>query len=248
MGRRAHTAAATPDRRTVLIISAAAALILALLVAWVVQKNLGYRTRPVAVSESAQTGPAHSGHHAQAPNSGSGTAAPAVTAPPGGDASTAAGPISELDKQLLIKVRQANLWELPAGRLAQTHAKSEAVRRAGLHMIDGHSRLDQMVRELSQELQIPIPDQPNPDQQKWLKQLENSRGDAFDRFFANQLRNAHGKVFIVVGQVRATTQNSAIRDLAIAANQAVADHMEVLEDTGLVEPGTFADVASTIKK
>jgi predicted outer membrane protein len=240
MARRAHTAAA-PDRRTVLFISAAAALILALLVAWVVQKNLGYKTRAVAVSESAQAGLAHSGHHAQTPNSGSGTAAP-----PGG-ASTAAGPISELDKQLLIKVRQADLWELPSGRLAQTHAKSEAVRRAGLHMIDGHSRLDQIVRELSQELQIPIPDQPNPDQQKWLNQLENSRGDAFDQFFANQLRNSHGKVFIAIAQVRATTQNSAIRDLAIEANKAVSDHMEVLEDTGLVEPETFADVASTIK-
>jgi predicted outer membrane protein len=227
-----------------LIVSAATALILALLVAWVVQKNLGYRTQGVAVSERAQTGPAHSGHHAQAPNAGSGTAAP----PPASTGAPAGGPISELDKQLLIKVRQADLWELPAGRLAQTHAKSEAVRRAGLHLIEGHSRLDQLVREMSQELQIAIPDQPNPDQQGWLKKLENTKGEEFDRFFANQLRNSHGKVFIVVGQVRATTQNTRIRELAIEANNAVSDHMKVLEETGLVDPETFADVASTLKK
>jgi hypothetical protein len=37
-----------------------------------------------------------------------------------------------------------------------------------------------------------------------------------------------------------------IRDLAIEANTAVADHLQVLEDTGLVEERTFDDVARSV--
>lgn len=158
----------------------------------------------------------------------------------------AAGPISELDKELLVKVRLANLWELPAGRLAQQNASSDQVRRAGLHLIEGHSRLDQIVRELSKALNVPIPDEATAEQQGFVKKMQESKGAEFDKFFANQLRDAHGKVFVVVAQVRSTTQNSLIRDLAIEANTAVSDHLEVLEDTGLVEAATLQGVEAAV--
>ncbi|MBB4779587.1 hypothetical protein [Streptomyces rapamycinicus] len=44
-----------------------------------------------------------------------------------GDVVTTAGPVSKLDMEFLVKVRQANLWEAPAGRLAQTHATPPGV-------------------------------------------------------------------------------------------------------------------------
>jgi predicted outer membrane protein len=161
---------------------------------------------------------------------------------------SSAGPVSDLDKELLVKVRQANLWELQAGRLAQENGTNEAVKRAGLHLMDGHSRLDQITREISKALGVPIPDQPTAEQQAWVKQLQDSKGQAFDWFFANQLRVAHGKVFVLVAKVRSTTQNSVIRDLAIEANLAVSDHMEVLEDTGMVEPKSFEEVQKAVLK
>ncbi|MYV92272.1 hypothetical protein GT350_18860, partial [Streptomyces sp. SID1034] len=51
----------------------------------------------------------------------------------------------------------------------------------------------------------------------------------------NLLRAAHGKVFALVAQVRATTRNSLVRDLANDANRTVLDHMTMLEATGLVD-------------
>lgn len=160
----------------------------------------------------------------------------------------AAGPLTDLDKELLVRVRQANLWELPAGALAQTNGGSEQVKRAGQHLLDGHSRLDQIVREMAAALDVEIPDEPTEEQQGWIEQLEDSKGEEFDRFFANVLRSAHGKVFVIVAQVRSTTKNSLIRDLAIEANIAVSDHLQVLEDTGLVEAKTLDDVAKSLEK
>ncbi|MGW2628906.1 DUF4142 domain-containing protein [Streptomyces chattanoogensis] len=128
-----------------------------------------------------------------------------------------------MDKTFLTKVRQAGLWEMPAGRLAQTHASSEAVKRAGMHVLDGHSKLDQLVREDSEALNVPIPDQATAEQQGWVDQLKN-------------------------GEVRATTKNALVRRLATQANNTVQGHMDVLEDTGLVTDTTLDDVAATIPK
>ncbi len=157
-----------------------------------------------------------------------------------------AGSLTEIDKTFLVKVRQAGLWEIPAGKLAQTHASSEAVKRAGLHVIDGHSKLDQLVREDANILGAPLPDLATPEQQGWVRQLTAAQGLEFDKLFANLLRSSHGKIFATIGEVRASTQNDLIRRHARQANQTVLDHMEVLEDTGLVDPQTLADVAAAV--
>ncbi|MFG1925973.1 DUF4142 domain-containing protein [Cryptosporangium sp. NPDC048952] len=210
-------------------VAAGAMLVAALATAWVFRADFGLG--PAAADTTTQVTTDHSAH----------TATPV-------DATLAAssGPVTELDKQLLVKVRQADLWELPAGRLAQENGSMEQVKRAGMHLMEGHSRLDQMVREIAAALKVPIPDKPTADQQSWLDRLESSKGSEFDQFFANQLRDSHGKVFVVIAKVRATTQNSVIRDLAIEADRTVADHMEVMEDTGLVKPQTFDSVAADV--
>jgi predicted outer membrane protein len=163
-----------------------------------------------------------------------------------GDDVAGAGPVTELDKTFLVKVRQAGLWEMPAGELAQTHATSDAVKRAGLHLLDGHSHLDQLVREDAKMLGVQLPDQASAEQQGWVRQLTAAQGLEFDSLFVNLLRASHGKIFATIAEVRAGTQNDVIRRHARQANQTVLDHMEVLEDTGLVDPATLQDVAKTV--
>lgn len=166
----------------------------------------------------------------------------------GATAAEAQGPqqVTEVDRTFLVKVRQAGLWEIPAGRLAQTHASSEAVKRAGLHLLDGHSKLDQLVREDAKILGVALPNEATEEQQGFVAQLENARGAEFDRIFANLLRVSHGKIFATIAEVRAATQNDLIRRHARQANQTVLDHMEVLEDTGLVDATTFAEVEAAV--
>ncbi|MFE0101990.1 DUF4142 domain-containing protein [Streptomyces sp. NPDC059009] len=154
--------------------------------------------------------------------------------------STRFGPLSALDRDFVTKVRLAGLWELPAGQQAQERGTRASVRRAGEHLVTGHTFLDARVREVAARLNLELPNQPNSQQRQWLGELDAAHGDAYDEKFANILRGAHGKVFSVVAQVRATTRNSLVRELADDANTTVLDHIKVLEATGLVD---FDDLA-----
>lgn len=150
------------------------------------------------------------------------------------------GPLSAQDRDFITKVRLAGLWELPAGQLAERKGTTEAVREAGQHLVGGHTSLDTHVRTTASQLGVPLPDEPNEQQKQWLATLTAARGQEFDRQFAGILRLAHGRVFSLVAQVRAGTQNSLVRDLADDANATVLDHIKVLEATGYVDFSALA--------
>ncbi|WP_210580859.1 DUF4142 domain-containing protein [Streptomyces sp. GESEQ-4] len=149
--------------------------------------------------------------------------------------STRFGPLSGLDRDFVTKVRLAGLWELPAGRLAQQKGTTPAVRTAGRHLIEGHVFLDERTRDAASRLGLALPNEPTDQQKEWLATLNAAQGVTYDREFANILRLAHGKVFSVVAQVRASTRNSLVRALADDANTTVLDHIKVLEATGYVD-------------
>ncbi|GAA3530947.1 DUF4142 domain-containing protein [Streptomyces osmaniensis] len=153
---------------------------------------------------------------------------------------TGYGPLSALDRDFITKVRLAGLWELPAGRQARQKGTTPAVRTAGEHLIEGHAFLDERVRDVAAELSLQLPNEPSEQQQEWLATLNAAQGVEYDSRFANILRLAHGKVFSVVAQVRASTRNSLVRKLADDANTTVLDHITVLEATGYVDYDALA--------
>jgi putative membrane protein len=154
------------------------------------------------------------------------------------------GPLSATDRDFLVKVRLAGLWELPAGQQAIERAPTQAIRDAGDHLVVGHTDLDIRARDVAAKLGVPLPNQPNEQQQGWLRELSAASGEEYERKFANLLRNAHGKVFSLVAQVRHSTRNTLIRQLATDANQTVLDHITMLEATGMVDFDAIANEAA----
>jgi predicted outer membrane protein len=154
------------------------------------------------------------------------------------------GPLSATDRDFLIRVRLAGLWELPAGQQAVERAPSQAIRDCGDHLVVGHTDLDKRARNVAAQLGVELPNQPNAQQQGWLRELSAAKGADYERKFANLLRNAHGKVFALIAQVRHTTRNTLIRQLATDANQTVLDHMTMLEATGFVDFDALANEAA----
>ncbi|ATL31231.1 DUF4142 domain-containing protein [Streptomyces formicae] len=162
-----------------------------------------------------------------------------------GSVPTRWGPLSAADRDLLVKVRLAGLWEIPAGQQAVERAPTEAVKEAGDHLIVGHTDLDRRVRSAAAQLGVELPSQPTAQQRGWLQELTDASGETYQRKFANLLRASHGKVFAVIAQVRDSTRNSLVRQLATDSNQTVLDHITMLEATGLVDFDGIANGAAT---
>ncbi|MFF1452193.1 DUF4142 domain-containing protein [Streptomyces sp. NPDC058274] len=153
-------------------------------------------------------------------------------------ANTPSGPLTEADRDFVVKVRAAGLWEYPVGQLALKKGTTAAVRSAGQHLVDGHSGLDATCRKIAPQLGVTLPNLASPQQQGFVSTLSSDSGKQFDNDFANILRVTHGQIFSTVAKIRATTENSLVRALADQANDTVLDHITVMEKTGLVDFGT----------
>ncbi|MGY0486798.1 DUF4142 domain-containing protein [Streptomyces sp. WG-D5] len=149
-------------------------------------------------------------------------------------ANTRWGPLTEADRDFVVKVRSAGLWEFPLGQEVLKRGTSPEVKEAGRHLIVGHALLDASCRKISQEMNIALPNQATPQQQQFVATVQSKRGKEFDSTASNIMRVTHGQIFPAVSNIRATTQNTEVRRLANEANDVVRDHMEVLEKTGLV--------------
>jgi predicted outer membrane protein len=157
-------------------------------------------------------------------------------APEDGMTQAQGGPLSAADRDFLIRVRLAGLWEGPTGQQAQERAGSQAVKEAGLHMIDGHGELDQTVLNIGNMMNVPLPTEPNADQKTWIAEMTSATTpDAYDKVSVKRLRAAHGKVFGLVSTIRAGTRNTMIRAFAERCMTVVLDHMTMLEKTNLVD-------------
>ncbi|TDD73706.1 DUF4142 domain-containing protein [Actinomadura rubrisoli] len=160
--------------------------------------------------------------------------APADGATRGGTTKTRWGPMGALDRTLLVKVRQAGLWEMPAGQQAQQRASSPRVKEVGNMIMQQHMALDADTRATAQRLDVLLPTEPNGSQKSWLREMSGKFGGDYDKTFVLRLRAAHGQVFSVIAKVRAQTENSEIRAFAERAMKFVSTHMSLLESTGLV--------------
>ena len=167
---------------------------------------------------------------------------PISTPPPGSSGTgdevvqTQWGPLGPADRDFLNRVKQAGLWEKPAGEKGKAkRADQPKIQEACKHLIEGHTLLDNVVNRAGVLLGHTLPTEASDEQKGWLAEMDAANGDEFDAVFANRLRAAHGKVYAFAAQMRAGTKNELVRILATQAMITVFDHMKVLEDTGKVD-------------
>jgi len=154
------------------------------------------------------------------------------------------GEVSAADKDFVIKVRLAGLWEIPAGNMAQEKSDDPRVVNIGKSIAAQHVTLDGLDRQAAKKLGIQLPNEPNSDQQFWLSEMKKANATTFDQIFIDRLRAAHGKIFPAIASIRATTRNDTVRKLAQETNQFVMTHMTLLESSGIVNYGALPTAAA----
>jgi predicted outer membrane protein len=170
---------------------------------------------------------------------GSGIPVPADSLPAKGN-----GGISAADRDFVIKVRLAGLWEIPASNMAQEKSDDPRIVAVGKSISAQHVLLDRLDRDVAKKLNIELPNQPNSDQAYWLSEMRNANSTTFDQIYIDRLRAAHGKIFPAIATIRASTRNDSVRQLAQQANQFVMTHMSLLESSGIVDYGALPTAAA----
>ncbi|MEN3583083.1 DUF4142 domain-containing protein [Streptomyces sp. ZYX-F-203] len=150
-------------------------------------------------------------------------------------AATEWGPLTEADRDFVVKVRSAGLWEYPLGELVMERGTSPEMKEAGEHLVVGHAGLDAACRDIAPKLGITLPNVASPQQVEFVETVDSKNGEDFDVAAVTIMRVTHGQIFPAIADIRASTKNTLVRQLADLANDTVLDHITVLENTDLVD-------------
>ncbi|MCW0214994.1 MAG: DUF4142 domain-containing protein [Pseudonocardia sp.] len=162
----------------------------------------------------------------------------------GGWTQTQWGPVGPADRDLLIKVRTAGLWELPTGQQAEQQAVSPAVKEVGRHLAVEHAELDAQVRQVADQLGVQLPTKATDQQVGWMNEISAATGTDYDKIVVQRLRQAHGIVLPIISEVRVSTRNTLVRQFAETADTTVTRHIGYLESTGLVDFAALPEAPS----
>ena len=162
----------------------------------------------------------------------------------GGVVQTSWGPLSPADRDMLVRVRTACLWEMSTGQQAEQQATSPAVRDAAHKIATEHQQLDQDLRTVADKLGVQLPSTPSAQQLGWMKEITAATGSDYDRIAVQRLREAHGIVLPLVDTVRVGTRNELVRQFGAETQQYVNRHIGYLEGTGLVDYTALPDTPS----
>jgi putative membrane protein len=166
---------------------------------------------------------------------GSGASAAGGESGAGAGTRTKWGPLGAADRDLLVKIRQAWLWEMSAAKQAAQRARTPQVKDAGKRLASQRADLDEEVRSVAGGLHVALPGKPDAEQRKWMNELSSAAAREYDGLFVNRLRAAQGQTLALAAQVRASTRNSLIREFAQRAVESVMKQMALLENTGLID-------------
>jgi predicted outer membrane protein len=232
-------------RRRVLWVSALV-LLVAAAVPLVIPARTGAAGSVPAPGAVDASGPGLLAHGGSDPGTGAGAApqgddqaTPERAQPP----TTGDEPLAVTDRQVLHKVKQAGLWEMPVGMWASERAVDPRVREVGRKIATEHQELDGIVNQAASRLGVKLPTEPTPEQQGWMREIDAQRGAAFDERAVFLLRQAHGNVLPVLTQVRVATRNTVIRAFTTKAMAFVQRHIQYLESTGLVRYEQLPDTS-----
>lgn len=146
---------------------------------------------------------------------------------------TVTGPLGPADRDMLDKVKQAGLWEMPAGDDLAARARDPKIREIGKKISAEHHELDRIVENAAAQVGVTLTTQATVEQQDWVRQI--AAADNPDTLAVNLLRQAHGKVLPLLAQVKVGTRNETVRMVATGGMEFVGRHIAYLESTGLVD-------------
>lgn len=120
-----------------------------------------------------------------------------------------------------------NLYEIEAGKLAETKAVNEACRKMGTMLVTDHTKQQDMLKTAAAASvpSVTLPTTMPPEHQANLDALKAATGAEFDRLFLAQQKEAHTKMLAALKSYSGSGDSPSLKAFAAKAAPGVEQHL-----------------------
>lgn len=167
------------------------------------------------------------------------TAAPAaanLAAPPKLDATSATGFVDQMAR--------SDLYEVSAGKLAQSRGRSAEVKNFGAMMVKDHSATTAQIKAIVKADNMSAPPAAlDPKRQAMLDALDAAPAASFDRVYMDQQVKAHDEALNMLREYSQAGTNADLKAFATKTAPKVAQHLEMAQKMANTMAATGAPAA-----
>ena len=144
--------------------------------------------------------------------------------------SKAKSSLAREDQKHFRQIAQANMAEVQAGKLAQSKASSDEVKKFAQHMVEDHSKMLEEQQTMAQAKGVSLPKEPGKAEKSALKKLQSSSGEQFDRSYVEQMVKDHQKALKLVRDTAKGAKDPELKQAAEKAAPEVEKHLEMAKE------------------
>jgi putative membrane protein len=142
---------------------------------------------------------------------------------------TAAGQPSPVDRMFVSKAMQGGLAEVQLGQLTLQKTNNPQVKEFAQRMIDDHTKLNEQMKPVAQQLGVTVPDQISKNDRKTIAKLQALSGSAYDQAYIKDMVKDHKQDLNEFQMEASSGQDQTVKDAASQGSKLIAQHLQMAQ-------------------
>jgi putative membrane protein len=175
----------------------------------------------------AQANQPSGGSAGQGPGQGPAASNPSMNSPMNNGMSQAQ--TTAMDKMFVSKAMQGGMAEVQLAQLTLQKSNNEQVKQFAQRMIDDHTKLNDQMKPVAQQLGVSVPDKVSKKDRTTMAKLQPLSGSAYDQAYIKDMVKDHKQDLSEFQTEASSGQDQTVKDAAAQGSKVIAQHLELAQ-------------------
>jgi putative membrane protein len=150
------------------------------------------------------------------------------------------GQPSPADRMFVKTAMQGSMAEVQLGQLTLQKTSNDQVKQFAQHMIDDHTKLNEQMKPVAQQLGVEIPTQVSKKDKTVMNKLQALSGPAYDQAYIKDMVKDHKQDLSEFQMEASSGQDQATKDAATQGSRVIAQHLQMAQQMAKDQSVTVA--------
>jgi putative membrane protein len=141
----------------------------------------------------------------------------------------ATGQPSMIDKMFVRKAMEGSMAEVQLGQLTLQKSNNDQVKQFAQRMIDDHTKLNDQMKPVAQQLGVSAPNQPSKKDRQTMAKLQALSGSAYDQAYIRDMVKDHKQDLSEFQGEASSGQDQTVKDAANQGSQVISQHLQMIQ-------------------
>jgi len=134
-----------------------------------------------------------------------------------------------IDKMFVKKAMQGSIAQVQLGELTLKKSNSDQVKQFARKMIEDHTRQNEQMRPVAQDLGVEIPTEASKKDKSLINKMQDLSGAAYDQAYIKDMVKDHKQDLSEYHMEASNAHDPGVKDAAMQGSKTIAEHLQMAQ-------------------